>query len=258
MGYNYTLSFTPFQAVDNEACLIALREASPDIGDYMEISEGHIHFCPDDYYQKWRNAEDTIIPVIMEHIIPGTTCCLYWEGEDNEMGGSLIGHDCCYTIVYEAVVVTDDGTISLQEAKARLTGSQLTYRSSWDVHAHGSHIFYTSEEWRSDVAQGDTILGYQQWVEHNLESLLLEITLDHVDAIEVAGCTEADGVVEVADETDAEFFSVYTHKPGEGVLCHCDFNTKQQASEFAYALAARTSIPVYGNLCHIEKKGLLL
>lgn len=120
MGYNYSLSFTTFQAVDNAACLKALREVSPEIGDYMEISEDHIHFCPDDTYQKWRNAEDTVIPVIMEHILPGTVCCLYWEGEDNEMGGTLISHGSCYTIVYEAVVVTDTGNISLHDAQEKL------------------------------------------------------------------------------------------------------------------------------------------
>ena len=42
MGYSYTLSFTTFQADDNVACLKAIREAEPEIGDYMEIVEDEI------------------------------------------------------------------------------------------------------------------------------------------------------------------------------------------------------------------------
>jgi hypothetical protein len=79
-----------------------------------------------------------------------------------------------------------------------------------------------------------------------------EIPLEGADAIEVAGCTEADGVVEVIEESDAEFFTVYTHRQGDGVQCECDFNTKAQAVEFAKALAGRGGIPVIGNLCAIE------
>ena len=128
----------------------------------------------------------------------------------------------------------------------------MEYSSSWNMHTHGPHIFFPIEEWRSDVANGDTLLGYQESVEHNLESLLHDINLEGVDAIEVAGCTELDGIVEVHNEADAEFFSVYTHRQGAGVQCECDFNTKAQALEFARALAARTGIPIYGNLCSIE------
>ena len=128
----------------------------------------------------------------------------------------------------------------------------MEYSSSWNMYTHGPHIFFPIEEWRSDVANGDTLLGYQESVEHNLESLLLDINLEGVDAIEVAGCTELDGIVEVHNEADAEFFSVYTHQRGSGVQCECDFNTKAQALEFARALAARTGIPIYGNLCSIE------
>lgn len=127
------------------------------------------------------------------------------------------------------------------------------YKSTWDYHQHGPHEFYSVDEWQQEVAAGDTILGYQKWVEHQLEPLLYETDLDGVDAIEVAGCTDTDGIVEVKDEKDAEFFSVYTHRPNEGVECICDFNTKAQAVEFAKALAARTGIPVYGNLCSIEE-----
>jgi hypothetical protein len=59
-------------------------------------------------------------------------------------------------------------------------------------------------------------------------------------------------IVNVINETDAEFFSAYTHRLGEGVECICDFNTKTQAIEFAKALAGRGGIPVIGNLCVIE------
>lgn len=125
----------------------------------------------------------------------------------------------------------------------------VVYKTSWDYHEHGAHQFFRLTDWRSLVASDDTVLSYQESVEHQLELLLSGICLDGVDAIELAGCSEADGIVEVIVESDAEFFSVYTHRPNEGVQCECDFNTKDQALEFARALAARTEIAVYGNLC---------
>lgn len=131
------------------------------------------------------------------------------------------------------------------QSSAHLGGLQ----TSWNYHDHGAHQFYNLADWRTSVAASDTVLGYQTWVEHQLEELLSGIYLDGVDAIEVAGCTEVDGVVDVIIESDAEFFSVYTHKQGEGVECVCDFNTKAQAAEFAAVLAKRGGIPVYGNLC---------
>jgi hypothetical protein len=256
MSYNYTLAFTAFQAEDNTACLKAIREAEPDIGDYMEIVDGDIVFYPDDSNGKWNNCEDAVIHIIKDHIVPGTTCTVYWQGEDDEMGGTLIGRDCCFTIIYEPLAVMGNANIPLHEARALLTGESAPFQSSWDYHEHGSHIFFHLEEWRADVAKGDTILGYQEWVKHNLETLLHDIDLTGVDAIEVAGCTEADGIVEVKSETDAKFFSVYTHRSSEGVQCQCDFNTKKQALEFARSLAGRTKIPVYGNMCDIGLEAL--
>lgn len=124
--------------------------------------------------------------------------------------------------------------------------------SSWDYHQHGCHKNFSKEEWQSGVTNEETLFGYQEWVEHKIEELLHDTDLEGVDAIEVAGCTEDDGIVEVSDEQEAEFFSVYTHTPDQGVECICDFNTKDQAVEFAYFLAERTRIPVYGNLCSIK------
>lgn len=126
----------------------------------------------------------------------------------------------------------------------------------WNYHEHGEHAFFKKEDWRNDVTNQDTILGYQNWVEHNIESLLWNIDLESVDAIEVAGCSESDGHVDVTREGEeaADFFSVYTHVPEQGVECHCDFNTKPQAVEFARRLAARTSLPIYGNCCSIEEE----
>lgn len=126
------------------------------------------------------------------------------------------------------------------------------FRMTWDYHSNGNHSFFTQNDWRSNVASGGTVLDYQQWVEHNLNSLLHSTDLNGIDALEIAGCTESDGIVEVIDEGDAEFFSVYLHRPNEGVECICDFNTKKQALEFAESLAAKTLIPVYGNLCTLE------
>ena len=253
MGYEYSLSISSFKAEDNEACLKAIRDVEPDIGDYMEIIEDEIHFYPDDSYGKWRNAEDAAIAIIMEQIFPGTTCAVYWQGEDGEMGGELIVRGHCYQIAYKETVVTDYGDdIPLHEATKMLAAMNTIYKSTWVYPQHGEHAYFLREDWRDTVVKGDTVLGYQQWVEHNLESLLYKTSLEGVDAIEVAGCTDADGIVEVKSEEDAEFFSVYTHKQDEGVVCVCDFNTKSQAIEFAKALAARTGIPVYGNLCSIE------
>jgi hypothetical protein len=138
-----------------------------------------------------------------------------------------------------------------------LIAGEKHYTSTWDYHKHGEQQYVRKEDWRQDVANGDTILGYQEWVDHQLEPLLWDTDLDGVDAIEVAGCTETDGHVDVTTEGDeaAEFFSVYTHVPNQGVECICDFNTKEQAVTFAKALAARTGIPVYGNCCDIEEVG---
>ncbi len=127
-------------------------------------------------------------------------------------------------------------------------------QTNWDYHIHGTHQFFHMEDWISAVANKDTILGYQHWVEYNLESLLDRSILDGVDAIEVAGCSEADGIVEVTEDVDAEFYSVYTHRPQMGVECICDFNTKGQAVVFAKNLANLTGIPVYGNLCSLESE----
>lgn len=135
--------------------------------------------------------------------------------------------------------------------KAETAGYESKAITSWNYLHHGPHVFFLQENWRNEVANEDTILGYQDWVEHKHESMLYEIDLEGVDAVEVAGCTETEGIVEVKDERDAEFFSVYTHRPNEGVECVCDFNIKAQAIEFAKALAARTGIPVYGNMCNI-------
>jgi len=125
------------------------------------------------------------------------------------------------------------------------------YHTSWNFDVDGKHEFFDVLDWRAEVAATGTVRGYQAWVEYQLTTWLHNINLTNVDMVEVAGCTDADGVVDVIDEGDAEFFSVYTHKQGEGVECVCDFNTKNQAIEFARALAARTGISVIGNLCCI-------
>lgn len=121
----------------------------------------------------------------------------------------------------------------------------------WNYHNDGEHAFFLIEDWRLDVINNYSILGYQEWTEHNLETLLNDIELDGVDGIEVAGCTDQDGIVEVTEETAAQFFSVYTHRTGEGVTCRCDFNIKAHAVSFGIALAIRGNVPVYGNLCSL-------
>jgi len=126
------------------------------------------------------------------------------------------------------------------------------YRSSWNFDVDGKHEFFDILDWQADIAATTTVRGYQAWVEYQLTTLLHHTDLDNVDGLEIAGCTDADGIVDVINETDAEFFSVYTHRQGDGVECICDFNSKAQAVEFAKALAGRGGIPVIGNLCAIE------
>src|ERR1039457_6847674 len=41
--------------------------------------------------------------------------------------------------------------------------------TSWDYFQHGEHVFFLQEEWRSEVSNENTVLGYQKWVEHQLE-----------------------------------------------------------------------------------------
>ncbi len=253
MGYKYTLSFTAFKAVDNEACLAEISAVEPDIADGMFVRDDHIIFEPEDVYAKWCSAEDKVIDVIAKHIQPGTTCRVDWQGEDDDMGGTLVGLNKTFQIVYEAYAVTETGNIPLRQAEAMLAAG-IHYSSTWDYHTHGEQQYFRKEDWRQDVTNGDTILGYQEWATQNLEHLLHDVDLDGVDAIEVAGCTETDGHVDVVAEGEeaAEFFSVYTHILNWGIECVCDFNTKEQAVSFAKALAARESLPVYGNCCNVE------
>jgi len=130
--------------------------------------------------------------------------------------------------------------------------TSIEYKTSWNFDVDGKHEFFDVLDWRADVAATGTVRGYQAWVEYQLTTLLHNTNLENVDMIEVAGCTDADGIVDVINETDAEFFSVYTHRQGDGVECICDFNSKAQAVEFAKAFAGRGGISVMGNLCSIE------
>lgn len=168
--------------------------------------------------------------------------------------GSVTGHYACSRDPWDTfkVFVSDKLLSVLSRLRAMQNENPTGY--GWDYHTHGPHQSFRKEDWCEAVANGDTILGYQVWVAQNLEDLLHDEDLDGVDAIEVAGCTETDGHVDVVAEGEeaAEFFSVYTHVPNQGVECVCDFNTKEQAVSFAKALAARKSLPVYGNCCNIE------
>jgi len=111
MGHKYTLSFTAFKAVDNEACLAEISAVEPDIADGMFVRDEHIIFEPEDVYAKWCSAEDKVIDVIAKHIQPGTTCRVDWQGEDDDMGGTLVGLNKTFQIVYEAYAVTETGNI---------------------------------------------------------------------------------------------------------------------------------------------------
>jgi len=274
MSYNYSLSFTAFTAEDNETCLTAIREAESDIGSFMEIVDNQIVFDCDESYQKWCSAEKAVIPVIMQHIGPGTTCRIDWEGEDGTNGGELIGRGRKFSIIYEPYAVTDNGNIPLHEAEVMLAGcpdcpfgdkakqacadgtgpkcAPKNIKTTWSYHDHGENVFFRKVDWQNEVANDNICIGYQEWVEHKLEELLYETDLDGVDAIEVAGCIELDRNVSVINEERAEFFSVYTRVTNEGVECICDFNTKGQALEFAKVLANRSKVPVCGNQCSIE------
>jgi len=121
MSYHYTLSITSFEAENGADCLAELRAAIPEVGDDMRIVDGTIIFEPEEPCGKWRSAEETAIPIIKRHIRPGATCRVYWQGEDGEMGGELIGRDQSFGIVYEPLAVTEQGKIPLHEAVTMLT-----------------------------------------------------------------------------------------------------------------------------------------
>ena len=40
----------------------------------------------------------------------------------------------------------------------------------WNYHRDGEHPQFLKEDWRAEVAADDTILGYQEWVEHQVEA----------------------------------------------------------------------------------------
>lgn len=145
-----------------------------------------------------------------------------------------------------------DKAIAQAEKAGFATGSSVSKLiTSWEYHQHGQQKFFLLEEWQTDAANGNTFLGYQKWVEHNLESLLHDSDLEGFEAVYVASM----GEVGVVDEEEALFFSVYSRKrcPGDYVEEICDFNTKDQAIEFADAVAARFGMSVYGNMCSIER-----
>lgn len=250
---DYTLAIQAFSTENNNAFLEIIKTVSPSIADEMSIKGDYIVFNPEDTYSRWNNEEEKLADVIAEHILTGSTCRIDWECTGS-LGGLLIGKGKKLKIIYEAMAVTAAGSVVLLEAERTLAAGNRYYSTTWNYHQHRQHAFFFIAEWIVDVAAGDTVLGYQEWVEHQLESLLQETNLDSVDAIEVAGCTETDGFVDVVIEGEEtpEFFSVYTHVPNRGVECICDFNTKGQAVEFAVALAARTGIPVYGNCCSLD------
>src|ERR1039457_5281910 len=127
--------------------------------------------------------------------------------------------------------------------------------TSWEYFKHGEHKFFHQEDWRSDVSDGNTLLGYQKWVEHNLESLLNDTNLEETEDVYITGMTES-GVV---DEDEASFFSVYSRipSPNERVEDICDFNTKDQAIEFAEALTSRFGKTYYSSTCNIQSALLL-
>ena len=64
------------------------------------------------------------------------------------------------------------------------------------------------------------------------------------DAYEISGVreygTRPDGYCEQVDDSEAQFWSLYGHIPGEGVECIGNFNTRQHAEEvFARITGAR-------------------
>ncbi|QOX80904.1 hypothetical protein FY034_18050 (plasmid) [Trichlorobacter lovleyi] len=263
MGYNYTLSIESFATNDNAAVLAKIQEAASDIAEEMEIIDGSIVFDPCEPYQKWCNEEAALVPIIAANILPGTSCQIDWDGEDGERGGLLIGHGKSFSIYYEAMAEVDGKSIPLHEANLLLTGcpdcphsdtarvnciegrescTPPEYTSSWQYHEHGEHKNFPLNDWSYEVQNKDTILGYQEWVEHQLESLF-DDTLDEIgfaDAIEVSGANEDGHTL----EGDADYFFVSGHVPGEGAIQIADFNTKELAMEFATALSAYKGLQI--------------
>lgn len=66
-----------------------------------------------------------------------------------------------------------------------------------------------------------------------------EIDWAGVDALEIAGCADlGDAVERVEDADEADLFSVYVHRPGEGAECIADRDTLEAAVALAERLAA--------------------
>lgn len=205
----------------------------------------------EDIWKALRTEDYATASQVMEHL-----CSIINE----KRGDSVVSSCGCSGNVgyydgalgYEAMVCKSCGQHFHLLFKSGIDNVRSQNKDQWDCHIDGEHQFFLSEDWRAEVANKNTILGYQNWVEHSIETLLDRSILVGVDSIEVAGCTEVDGIVEVTEETEAEFYSVYTHRSNQGVECICDFNTKGQAVAFAKRLARLTDIPVYGNLCNLE------
>lgn len=79
------------------------------------------------------------------------------------------------------------------------------------------------------------------------------------DAIEIAGCTEHDGIVErVAGDEPAHFFSVYLHyaeSHGHGVECVGDFATVERAGAYAAQIRDAFGWPITVDCARRDQAG---
>jgi len=68
----------------------------------------------------------------------------------------------------------DEGIATMcAEAASRANAAiakAATNQTSWNYHRDGEHPQFLKKDWRDEVAADDTILDYQEWVEHQVEA----------------------------------------------------------------------------------------
>lgn len=95
---------------------------------------------------------------------------------DREFGkGETVDHieyadEEAYYLVDE---VGDSEFINTRFYKSTGTGYELLdkpVKPAFSYHTDGEHSEHSLEDWRQEVCDGNTVLGYEEWVQHRIES----------------------------------------------------------------------------------------
>ncbi len=108
---------------------------------------------------------DTLGEDVAVGIDDGGLCLLSVDDPDIylEIGGmpDSDGNDAC---------LSEDGQELPMEAAIDILAGGPRASMCWNYRHQGEHPEHPLSDWKHDVGNGDTVLGYQDWVIHNLEA----------------------------------------------------------------------------------------